>query len=172
MVVEDLFGSSMGAVKLDILVFGPAVTPLSQDEGTRNLQLKRQQIKNELLSAGHNVNYAEDVVDPGLSAPINNAALQEIILMEAYDLIVVLVGSPGANAETGMISARPKLAAKASLFIDDRHLNGLVASCCQLAVLSGGAYESYKYPQDLTECHLLGKVKDEVTKTQIKKYLS
>ena len=159
--------------KLNILVFGPQVHTLSDnDERTRNLQDKRIEIRSELEKIGHNVAYAEDIVDPSLSGPANNAILQEIAVMKEYDFVVVLVDSPGSIAEATLISISPAIAQKSSLFLDSDYSNGLVANACKLSETIGAKFCTYKYPNDLTECNLLGFIKKRTQEIQTVKYLS
>lgn len=101
--IAELLRASQDAKKLDILVFGPQVDPLSTDERTRNLQLKRIQIYETLAAEGHNARYAEELVDPSLG----NMLYQEELLMSEFDVIITLVGSPGANMEAGIIATNP-----------------------------------------------------------------
>lgn len=170
--IESLLTKNITSVSLKILVFGPQVKALSEDERTRNLQLKRMQIREELETLGHHVRYAEDLVNPDLPGQIGNAFLQEIVIMNEYDLIVTLVGSPGSIAEATAISMKPTLAQKASLFVDFEHREGLVAGACNLAKQLGADYRTYQYPEDLVDCHLLGFVKEKIKNVQIVKYLS
>ncbi len=166
--IRTLLRNSIDSVKLNILVFGPRVTPLSSEERTRNLQLKRIQIKEELERLGHNSKYAEELVDPSLG----NMMMQEELLMREYDLIVALVGSPGTIMEAGFISKSPQLANKAQLFMDADHTDGAVAEGCRLAEELGAYFKEYSYPDDLTLCHLLSFVKERVAKAQKIRYLN
>jgi len=172
MSIEDLLAKNITNIVLKILVFGPQVKTLSGDERTRNLQLKRRQIRSELEILGHHVRYAEDLVEPDLPGKTCNAFLQEIVIMHEYDLIVTLVDSPGSIVEATTIARTPILAQKASLFVDFDHREGLVAKTCDLAKQLGADYKTYQYPKDLVECHLLGFVKEKIEKVQIVKYLS
>jgi len=170
--MEDLLARSVTSISLKILVFGPQVKSLSEDERTKNLQLKRIQIREELETLGHHIKYAEELVDPDLPGETNNTFLQEIVIMSEYDLIVTLVGSPGSITEATAIAMKPALAQKASLFVDHDHRDGLAASACSLAQQLGADYRTYQYPEDLVDCHLLGFVKEKVKNVQIVKYLS
>lgn len=170
--IGGLLGKTIINISLRILVFGPQVKVLSEDERTRNLQLKRIQIRNELEDLGHHVRYAEDLVDPDLPGATSNVFLQEIVIMNEYDLIVTLVDSPGTNAEATAIALKPNLAQKASLFVDFDHREGLVAQACSLAQQLGADYRNYHYPEDLVECNLLGFVKEKIQNVQLVKYLS
>jgi hypothetical protein len=172
MSMGSLIRKNITDTSLKILVFGPQVKALSEDERTMHLQLKRIQIRKELESLGHHVRYAEELVDPDLPGDTNNAFLQELVIMPEYDLIVTLVCSPGSNAEATAIAMKPALAQKASLFVDYDHREGLVASVCSLAQQLGADYRTYQYPEDLVDCHLLGFVKDKIERVQIVKYLS
>lgn len=171
--VHDLMNQGVSNTKLNILVFGPQVHTLSEnDERTRNLQNKRIDIRKELEILGHHVKYAEDIVDPSLSGPANNAMLQEIAIMKEYDFIVVLVDSPGSIAEATHISVRPDIARKSSLFLDSDYSEGLVADTCRLGEIIGAKFATYQYPNDLTECNLLGFVKSRTQEIQTIKYLA
>lgn len=166
--INALFEESISSIKLNILVFGPQVSDISTDERTRNLQLKRIQIKEELVNDGHHVKYAEEEVDPSLG----NMMLQEELIMREFDLIINLVGSPGTIIETGFIARNPEIAQKSQLFMDSGHTDGLVAEGCRLAADLGAFFMEYTYPQDLTDCHLLGFAKDRVLKAQKIRYLT
>ena len=166
--IRTLINSSIEAIKLNILVFGPQVDPLSADERTRNLQLKRIQIREELERLGHNSKYAEELVDPSLG----NMMIQEEMIMREYDLIITLVGSPGSIIETGFIARNPQLAQKSQLFMDSAHTDGLVAEGCRLAKEMGAYFREYAYPDDLIACHLLGFVKERVSAAQTVRYLT
>jgi hypothetical protein len=166
--VRDLISSSIDAIKLNVLVFGPAVDPLSTDERTRNLQLKRIQIRDELAARGHNPKYAEELVDPSLG----NMLMQEELIMREYDVIVTLVGSPGTITEAAFIARNPQLAQKSQLFMDAGHTNGLVAEGCRLAAQHGAYFKEYEYPRDLVDCNLLGFVMVRISAAQQIKYFS
>ncbi len=75
----------------------PAVAPPSTDAHVASFQEKRKQIRQKLIEEGHSAAFGEDVVDPTLPAYLADPLLQEIVAMRAADLIIVLVGSPGAT---------------------------------------------------------------------------
>lgn len=166
--IHTLLRESIEAIKLNILVFGPQVTTLSADEPTRNLQLKRKQIREELEKLGHNPRYAEELVDPSLG----NMMMQEELIMREYDLIITLVGSPGSIMEASFIARNPQLAQKSQLFMDAAHTGGLVADGCRLAEELGAYFKEYVYPTDLVDCHLLSFVKERVAAAQKIRYLT
>jgi hypothetical protein len=170
--IHNLIATGVAAIKLDILVFGPQVTTMSSDARTLSLQKKRIQIRDELISRGHNAKYAEELVDPTLTGPDSNAVFQELLIMSSYDLVVNVVDSPGSIVEATMVALRPDIAQKTALFLDGNYVGGLVHSTCMQAKEMGAHYQTYSYPNDLDECHLLGFVLDRVRITQKKKYLS
>lgn len=170
--VSQLILDAKGHIKLNILVFGPQVHTISDNERTKNLQLKRIQIREALETLGHFVRYAEDLVDPNLPSPQNNAVLQEIVIMPEYDLIVNIVDSPGSIGEAFLIASKASLSQKATLFMDESYTDGLPAEACRLAATLGANFETFKYPDDLVQCHLLGFVKERVEKTQFAKFFS
>jgi hypothetical protein len=169
---KELIAQGVSGIALNILVFGPQVKEISTVERTRKLQLKRQEIRANLESQGHHVKYAEDLVDTELSKPFDNPVIQEVVIMNDYDLIVTLVDSPGSIVEAAMISMKPNLSLKSSLFLDEDHIEGLVGQACRQAESMGADFNTYKYPNDLTECNLLGFVKLKVGKVQQVKYLT
>jgi hypothetical protein len=166
--VRELIRISVDAIKFNILVFGPAVDPISADERTRNLQLKRIQIREALAAQGHNPRYAEELVDPSLG----NMLMQEELIMREYDLIVTLVGSPGTITEAAFIARNPQLAQKSQLFMDAGHTGGLVAESCRLAAQHGAYFKEYEYPRDLVDCNLLGFVMSRISAAQQTRYFS
>ena len=101
--VKALAAKELAKVKLRILLFGPQVTPPSDNPYIACLQVKRETIRNELEAVGHEVLYGEDFVDPSLPPPLSNPAYQEIAVMRDADLIVVLVASPGSIGEATLI---------------------------------------------------------------------
>jgi len=92
--------------------------------------------------------------------------------MSEFDVIITLVGSPGANMEAGIIATNPTHAKKSQMFMDAAHTNGLVAEGCRLAEEMGAFFKEYRYPEDLTDCHLLGYVMERIKTVQMIKYLS
>ena len=169
--IKALIASSIGAVKLKILVFGPQVAKISTDVRTAKLQTKRIEIRAKLEALGHHVRYAEDLVDPTLPGMSGNAVIQELLIMGEYDFIVTLVDSPGSIAEATLISTRPELARKAALFIDDAYTSGLVADACRSAEGLGAHFATYAYPNDLDACNLFGKIELRASQIQTIKYL-
>lgn|GEM_PF-3323987 len=164
--IGALVATSIGAIKLKILVFGPQVTTMSANPRTSKLQAKRIEIRAKLEHLGHDVNYAEDLVDPTLPGITGNPFLQELLIMSEYDMIVTLVDSPGSIVEATVIASRPLLARKASLFMDDDYKGGLAHQACEFAKAMGAHYQTYNFPVDLDACHLYGFIEARVKSTQ------
>lgn len=171
-IITALLDTSIKTMPLKILVFGPQVVSLSSDVRMRRLQEKRIEIRQELESTGYTVNYAEDLVDPSLTGATANAVIQELVIMADYDYIVTLVDSPGSIVEATLISLKPALAQKAALYLDKAYVNGLAGETCRLAEKFGAHFKTYNYPEDLTDCHLLGFIRDRAETIQLMKYLS
>lgn len=169
--VHTLIANAFDAVKLKILVFGPQVHTISSDARTAKLQAKRKEIRQKLEACGHNVKYAEDLVDPHITGPGGNAFFQELVIMREHDLIINIVDSPGSITEATMIALKPHLAQKSTLFLDSAYQTGLVAEACRNAQDIGANFRTYDYPSDLDDCHLLGYVMDRVSSVQKMKYL-
>lgn len=170
--VLDLINDGIKSISLNILVFGPQVHPLSTDERTRNLQNKRKEIRAELEKQGHNVRYGEELVEPNLPDPEHNEFIQELVIMEEYDLIVALVDSPGSITEATLIASKPQLASKSALFMDGGYKDGLVAKACMNAKNLGAFFQHYTYPDDLVNCHLLTHVVGRAKQIRLAKFLS
>lgn len=169
--IRGLIASSIDAIRLKILVFGPQVATTSADARLAKLQKKRLEIRSKLEALGHDVKFAEDLVDPTLPGVSGNAFLQELLIMSEYDLIVTLVDSPGSIVEATTIASKPLLAQKASLFIDNDYKGGLAAQACEFAEVMGAHYQTYQYPIDLDACHLYGFIETRVKKFQAIKFM-
>ena len=169
--IGALVAANIGAIKLKILVFGPQVATPSTDPRTAKLQAKRVEIRAKLEHLGHDVKYAEDLVDPTLPGVSGNAFLQEYLIMSEYDMIVTLVESPGSLIEASVIASKPLLAAKASLFMDEDFRGGLAAQACEFAEWVGAHFQTYQYPVDLDACHLYGFIETRVRKFQTIKFM-
>lgn len=165
--VKKLIEDSLNEIKLNILVFGPQVKVMSSDERTRKLQNKRIDIHKELTDLGHEAKYAEELVDP--NGP--NALYQEVVIMREFDLIVILIDSPGSIVEVTTVALNPNFALKSQLFLDSDYIEGLAAEACRNAKDFGASFDTFDYPKDLDECHLLGKTLNRVKIAQKRMYM-
>ncbi len=164
--VKKLIRDELEATKLDILVFGPAVDPPSSDPFILSLQGKRKEIKQKLLDDGHHAYFGEDVVDPTLPAHVADPLLQEIVAMRAADLIFVLLGSPGANAEAVRIAAEPDLCKKSSFYCFEDHKDGLLGKQIRFVSDNLGATFSLVTLASVQACSLTGAVLSRVRSVQ------
>jgi hypothetical protein len=168
--VRALIDRHLRATKLEILVFGPAVHPPSTDPYVASLQQKRKQIKERLLSEGHNALFGEDIVDPSLPSHLTDPLLQEVVAAGEADLIVVLVGSPGSIFEAQAISSRRELCAKAAFYCFEDHEDGLVVQHLRYMRTFGATCQLVSLA-DVNACHLTAAVLDKVAAIQIAKAL-
>lgn len=162
-------------IPLAILVFGPSPRGSTVDTHLEALRKKRDEIRVELQrqAASHTVHYGEDIRDSKLPPPVkNNAFFQEDQALREYDLVVVLVYSPGTNVELGQIAGREQYARKAVLFLDAAFEGSYADSACEAAETFAALYCRYDYPTDITDCHLLSRVMERVGKVQFAKYMS
>lgn len=169
--VEELISDAIVDQPLNILVFGPKPAPQAPDSRVRDLQEKRLAVRTALENLNHNVDFAEDVVDRTLPPPHDNLVLQELFLQQEYDLVVNVVHTPGTIGEAFMAAMKPDIAQKTQLFIAEDHLDGLAAQACNLASTFGADVNTFTYPGDIVDCHLLTMITIKVRALQIAKYL-
>jgi hypothetical protein len=160
--VSQLIAESLRQTELNILIFGPQTTNFSSDPRILALQHKRIEIRQALQDNGYFVKDAEELVDRSLPPPMNNIYMQEKVLLQEFDIVVVLVETPGTQVELGLVASRPDLAAKACIFLSDSYLDGFAAEACAAAAACGADYSTYRHPDDLRDCHLLGKVREKI----------
>lgn len=166
--VKGLIATQLKDTKLEILVFGPAVDPPSGDPFVASLQNKRKEIKKRLLDEGHSVAFGEDVFDASMPAHLADPLLQEIVAMRAADLIIVLVGSPGAIAEASTITRDQNLCQKTGFYCFEEHKGGLVVQHLQFMSRYGATCDlvSLAYVQ---ACNLTKSVIEKVQAVQVGK---
>jgi hypothetical protein len=166
--VKALIETQLKNTKLEILVFGPAVDPLSSDPHVASLQLKRKEIRKRLLDEGHSVAFGEEVVDPSLPAHVADPLLQEIVAMRAADLIIVLVQSPGSIAEATIITGKRELCPKAGFYCFDEHKAGIVVQHLQFMARYGVTCDLVSLAA-VQACHLTKAIIDKVQAVQVGK---
>lgn len=156
------------ATKLEILVFGPAVLPVSTDPYVASLQLKRIAIRDALVAAGHNALFGEDVVDATLPKHLADPLLQELIAMREADVIIVLVYTPGAIMEATAIAREKGLCTKTIFYCFYEHKDGLVAQHLTFAQTLGAACELITLA-DVNACNLTGAIATRVEAVRVGK---
>ncbi|MBT3055803.1 MAG: hypothetical protein KME69_13130 [Candidatus Thiodiazotropha sp. (ex Codakia orbicularis)] len=169
--ISELINIALSDQKLNILLFGPNPSPPSTDERIRKFQLKRDEIR-QALELEHVVNYGEEVVNPSLPPPYDNLFLQEIFLLQEYDLVINLISGSGTVVETTMIAMKPDIAKKSHLFLDENHIDSFVGQACKAAQVIGAEFSTFIYPTDIDDCNLLGMVREKVRALQYAKFLS
>jgi hypothetical protein len=166
--VKKLIEDHLKSTKLDILVFGPAVDPPSKDPHVASLQVKRKDIKQTLIDEGHSAAFGEDVVNSTLPAPISDPLLQEIVAMRAADLIIVLVGAPGAIFEAATIAREKELCGKAQFYCFEDHKDGLVVRHLQYMSAHGATCRLVSLAE-VQACKLKAVVLEKVRAVQVGK---
>jgi len=157
------------SVILRILVFGPGAK-MRYPKGSYEAALarKRREIRDALVADGHEVAFPEDlksaIRDPKLSVH-----LWEHGLVLDYDMIVNLVGTPGAVDEIGLLQRR-SVAPKSALFFLKKHIGGLPYSHAQTIERLGASLHVFTR-NDLRRCHLMTAISDMVDRVRLGKYL-
>lgn len=172
MTIHQLLAQNLSACKLKILVFGPSPSTSSTDVAVYALLKKRKEIQTRLRQLGHVADFPEDLLTFSGSMPCDNTLVQEFILIKDYDMVVLLVESPGSNVELGLISIKPEFARKSQCFIREEYAGGLAHSACKSVKDLGGDFYPFKYPDDVDLCNLLTSVERQVQKIQLAKLLS
>jgi hypothetical protein len=147
---------------LAILVWGPGAS-------AGDLYQKRLQIRDELRRRGHAALFSEELEG---SAPesLSQKGI-EFLQAQAADFFVVMQASYGSVAEVHDFAEHRVINFKMLIFIDERATDGYSyrGALAELKALYNNV-ETYKYPDDITQCHLLTKVLEKVNVLQMVKY--
>jgi hypothetical protein len=94
-----------------------------------------------------------------------NLSVAELLQAREYEYIFSIMGSPGSIGEVHDFCHMPEIAHKMTICINEEHLSGYSGQGV-LRIFEGnhGRIEKFKFPEDITECHLLGRVVDQVEK--------
>ena len=95
----------------------------------------------------------------------------EFLQAQASDFIVVMQASYGSVAEVHDFAEHRVINFKMLIFIDERATDGYSyrGALTELKTLYNNV-ETYKYPDDITQCHLLTKILQKVNVLQMVKY--
>lgn len=151
---------------LSILIWGPG-------PGGGQLYEKRVQIRGQLRLLGLAAVFSEEIDATNPSKRFSSKA-KELCQAIAADFIVVIQASPGSIAEVhdfaGLFAA---VGRKMLIFIDERFQEGYSYSGTlqELRQLYNNV-ETYRYPEDISECHLLNAVEKKVRVLQAAKWRS
>lgn len=171
--IQELYQEGIQSISLDVLLFGPGPSSNPSDAHAKDLLDKRVQIKDALVSDGHRVKFGEDLVDPHVPPPVSNPFLQELLLLGSYDVIIILLYTPGTLVEVGAIAARPDVAQKAHIFLCESLKDGLAFHACAHARdIWNAKLNLYIYPSDIVDCNLLKWSMAAVTAARVAKFLS
>ena len=158
----DALQQAVRQTPLVILVWGPGAS-------AADLYQKRLQIRDKLRELGHAAMFSEDLA--GSTSDHFSQKGIEFLQAQAADLIVVMQTSYGSVAEVHDFASYRIINFKMLIFIDERAQDGYSyrGALTELKTLYGNV-ETFKYPDDITQCHLLGKVLEKVGVLQIVKY--
>ena len=147
---------------LAILVWGPGAS-------AGDLYQKRLQIRDELRRRGHAAFCSEDLEGPA-PASMSQKGI-EFLQAQASDLIVIMQASYGSVAEVHDFAEHRVINFKMLIFIDEKAVDGYSyrGALQELKTLYNNV-ETYKYPDDIRDCHLLTKVLEKVNVLQMVKY--
>jgi hypothetical protein len=147
---------------LVILVWGPGAS-------AGDLYQKRVQIRDELRRRGHAAVFSEELEGGGPDSLSQKGI--EFLQAQAADLIVVMQASYGSVAEVHDFAEHRVINFKMLIFIDERAADGYSyrGALAELKILYNNV-ETYKYPDDITQCNLLKKVVEKVDVLQMVKY--
>ena len=158
----DKLQQAVQQTPLAILVWGPGAS-------AGDLYQKRQQIRDELRRRGHAAFFSEEL--EGSSPTSLSQKGIEFLQAQAADLIVVMQASYGSVAEVHDFAEQRVVNFKMLIFIDERATDGYSyrGALAELKALYNNV-ETYKYPEDIVQCHLLTKVLEKVNVLQMVKY--
>jgi len=158
----DALQQAVRQTPLVILVWGPGAS-------AGDLYQKRLQIRDELRRLGHAAMFSEELAG-GTPAGMSQKGI-EFLQAQAADLIVVMQTSYGSVAEVHDFASYRVVNFKMLIFIDERAQDGYSyrGALSELKTLYGNV-ETFKYPDDITQCHLLRKVIEKVNVLQMVKY--
>lgn len=156
------FQNAVREISLAILVWGPG-------ESARELYQKRLQIRDELRRRGHLALFSEEL-DGRAPRSLSQKGI-EFLQAQAAEFIVVLQASYGSVAEVHDFANFRVINYKMLIFIDESAVDGYSyqGALAELKTLYNNV-ETYKYPDDLTQCHLLTRVLRKVDVLQMIKY--
>jgi hypothetical protein len=170
--------ASIDQTALTVLVWGPGPS-VSKIGGRRRiapgsaLYQKRVQIRGELRLKGITALFSEEVTAVA-TAGVHSLGAHELAQAEAADLIVVLQCSVGSTAEVHDFGRLGNtIASKLLVFVDEQALAGYSYGALLKSMQERfNNIRSYKYPSDITECHLLGDVLKQVTLIREAKWIN
>lgn len=154
--LAGMAASILNKSKLKVLIFGPGNTG---DE----LYKKRCEIKEKLISLGHEALFPEEILNEDVLKSGLNLTTYELLMASDSDYIVCLMTSPGSIAEALDFGKKKEIAGKMMICIDQSHSQGYIANGF-IPIFQGlnGNIFWFEDPNDLTECHLATKVLSQI----------
>lgn len=148
-----------------VLIWGPGAS-------SGDIYQKRVELKDRLERLGHVVHFSEEVCTPDLLTRTGlNLSVAELLQASTYDYIICLMASPGSIGEVHDFAGLKEFAAKMMICIDGAHRGGYSAHGV-LRRFEGhnGKIDWFTYPKDIIDCHLAGRVLDQIQKVAESKH--
>lgn len=140
----------MKKTPLMVLIWGPG-------KSGGALYEKRKQIRARLIKEKFAAAFSEDLCK--IPQEGDSLRVEEMIQASEADLVVLLYGSPGSIGEFHDFAQTKAIVSKMEIFVDSRQKDGYAfAGTLREANVQFGNVHTYVYPDDVTQCHLLGKV--------------
>src|SRR5271157_1019758 len=150
------------ATSLVILVWGPGAGAGS------DVFRKREEIRGRLRQRGDTALFSEDL-DEVCREFSESARVRELFQAYRADFVIVLYRSPGSIAEVHDIAKA--LASKILVFIDSRHVEGYgFTGLLREMKASANNVETFEYPRDIQECHLMAAIEKKLKKLRVAKW--
>jgi hypothetical protein len=156
-------------IKLSILVFGPNPSIPHPPGFEADLSAKRQEIRTALTADGHDVKFPEELMHGSFDPAVDNLYIWEQMLVVQYDMIIALVGTPGAICEISLFN-RDGLALKVAFFFNEAHKTGLPFHHATSLTEIGAALHTYTYPDELRSCMLMKQVRRKAHAVRVGKF--
>ena len=163
---------AMRTLPVAVFVCGPT-------EESEALTRKKINTVSALRDLGHDASLGEELVaelskqDADAGSPIQTVNTYELIAALKSDLVIVFCASPGSIGETHEFLSVSTIGQKTLIFIDEQYSN----SYTSVGILSSHKklyrpLETYKSPEDIDNCTLMGKVIDWVKNYQSAKLIA
>ena len=149
---------------LMILVWGPGAG--AHDLYGKRVFAKRQQIRDELRRRGHAAYFSEEL-ERSVKTKGQSLKAIEFAQAQSADLVVVMDASFGSVAEVHDFASSRVVNYKMLIFIDESAKDGYSYRGALKDL--NDAYDNvktFRYPEDIVECHLLTKVIKKVSALQ------
>lgn len=162
-VAQEIFKDIKRKSELNIVIWGPC---FSKDPKIQKIYEKKKQIQKIIGDLGHNIVIGEeDELVKKLQKSGLNLYSAEYIEATNADYIVCFMASPGSIGEVHDFAT--KFTHKMMICINAEYNEGYSAGGI-LSIFEGknGKLDWFKYPEDIDECHLAGRVIKQIQRVR------